>query len=69
MRMKLSKRKNRVMISLADETWHLLSHAAAYERKDLATYVGHLVEQQVHGFQVRLPADLMDHNENQSYLE
>lgn len=64
MMMKIGKRTNRVLVSLDDETFMLLSHAAAYERKELSTYIGHLIEQQVHGFRVRLPADLIDHNEN-----
>ena len=67
--MKIGKRINRVPISLDDYTFMLLSHAASYERKDLATFVGHIVEQHVHGLKLRLPADAFAGNENDCHSE
>lgn len=67
--MKIGKRINRIPISLDDYTFMLLSHAASYERKDLATFVGHMVEQQVHGLKLKLPADVFERNENDYHSE
>lgn len=63
MTMKLGKRIHRVPISLDDETFLILSHAANYDRKDLATFIGHLVEQQVHGLKLRLPSEITGNND------
>ena len=63
MTMKLGKRIHRVPISMDDETFLILSHAANYDRKDLATFIGHLVEQQVHGLKLRLPSEITGNND------
>ena len=62
MTMKLGKRLHRIAISLDDDTFLTLSHLAAYERRDLAGYVGQLIEQQVHGLKLKLPDDGMASN-------
>lgn len=64
MTMKLGKRIHRVAISLDDDTYLALSHLANYDRKDLSTYVGHLVEEKVHGLRMRLPGEPAGINEN-----
>lgn len=65
MTMKLGKRIHRVAISLDDDTYLALSHLANYDRKDLSTYVGHLVEEKVHGLRMKLPACSDFGNQNQ----
>ena len=69
MTMKLGKRVHRIAISLDDETYLTLSHLANYERKDLSTYVGHRVEELVHGVKMKLPADCGSGNESRSDTE
>ena len=64
MTMKLGKRIHRVAISLDDDTYLALSHLANYDRKDLSTYVGHLVEEKVHGLRMKLPVCVDTGNEN-----
>lgn len=67
--MKIGKRIHRILISVDDSTFILLSHAANYDRKDLATFVGHMVEQQVHGLKIKLPDDVLAGNENDCATE
>lgn len=64
MTMKLGKRVHRVNIGLDDETFGILSHAANYDRKDLSTYIGHMVEEMVHGLKMKLPREALPGNES-----
>lgn len=63
--MKLGKRLHRIAISVDEETFLVLSHMANHDRKELSTYVGHLVEEKVHGLKMKLPALTDTGNQNQ----
>ena len=58
------KRIHRINLSVDDETLTLLTHLAMMERKDLTTYVGHLVEEHVHGVKLRIPTCPGEGDEN-----
>ena len=58
------KRIHRINISVDDETLTLLTHLAMMERKDLTTYVGHLVDERVHGIKLRIPTCQTEGDEN-----
>ena len=58
------KRIHRINLSVDDETLTLLTHLAMMERKDLTTYVGHLVEERVHGVKLRIPINPCEGDEN-----
>lgn len=64
--MKLGKRVHQIKIHVSDETFVALSHLATFDRKDLATYVGHMVEESVHGRGMRLPSGCADCTDNRS---
>lgn len=66
MLMKLGKRIHQVKIHLSDETFMALGHLSTFERKDLATYIGHLVEEAVHGRGMRIPGACSDCTDNRS---
>lgn len=69
MTMKLGKRINTIKLSLDDETYLTLSHLANYERKDLSTYIGHMVEELVHGRKMKIPTGYDSGNESHSPSE
>ena len=62
--MKFGKRVHRIGISVDDETLTLLTHLAMIDRKDLTTFVGHLVEEKVHGLKVRVPTLIEEDHRN-----
>lgn len=67
MLMKLGKRIHQVKIHLSDETFLALSHLATFEGKELATYIGHMVEETVHGRGMRIPRGCTDCTDNRSH--
>lgn len=62
--MQFGKRIHRIAISVDDETLILLNHLAMIDRKELTTFVGHLVEEQVHGVKIRVPVKGFDGEES-----